>query len=338
MVADFNHDGKLDLAIGWTDGGRSIIQVFPGNGDGTFHRSIDTDIPFAIYGLVTGDFNGDGIEDIALSKIGHFNISTLYVFLGTGDGHFTQAPEGGSMGYQPVLAADFNGDGKLDLIVAHYDSENDAFLYVAYGNGDGTFADPVFFEEQEFYSLPAAGDFNGDGILDVATTPCSYCSGNTRGEVDVFWGTSAGFQPPAIYPMPNRGQGVAVGDVNRDGNLDIVAAYSNLLLGNGTGGFTEQGDGPNVDASQLVDFNNDQKLDMFSPELPGSFSVFLGNGDGTFQAQQTWSSGTAGTNPIVVGLPKDGNLGVIDLNTNALGQWVVSVYRQTPVSLPATSR
>jgi hypothetical protein len=338
VVADFNNDGKLDLAIGWTNSSSGVIQIFLGNGDGTFGQPVETDVPFPIYSLVVGDFNGDGNEDIALAQTGYRTV-ILYVFLGSGDGHLNIAPGGGSIGDSPVAAADFNGDGKLDLIVAHFNQDADDTQYVALGNGDGSFADPVLLEGQEFYSSPEVGDFNDDGILDIALTACFYnCDG---GAVDVFWGVGDGtFQPPVRYQTPTSTIGLTVGDVNRDGNLDIVTSATDVLLGNGKGGFTVRGGNGIFDASavELVDFNNDGRLDFLSiyDQPDGGFSAFLGNGDGTFQAPQSWP-GSGAANPVVVGFPQDGRLAVIVKNIDALsGEWVISAFRQTSLSVTPT--
>jgi hypothetical protein len=346
VVADFNNDGKLDLVVAWATEWRSIIQIFPGNGDGTFGPPVETDVPFTVTSLVAGDFNGDGNQDIALARpirCGGCNFTPyLYVFLGTGDGHLNMAPGGEEIEGEPIAAADFNGDCKLDLIITYTDHNIDAWYpSVTLSNGDGTFGTPTLLEDQELFSIPQIGDFNDDGVLDVTMTPCWYsCFGG--GEVDVFFGTGDGsFQPPVSNQTPARSSGVAVGDVNRDGNLDIVTGDYDVLLGNGEGDFTVQSGNYPMNASglQLVDINNDGNLDLLSL-VDGGFAVFLGNGDGTFQAPQSSSSGNPAipeTNPVVVGFPKDGRLALVDLNTDALsGEWVISTFRQTSLSVTPT--
>jgi hypothetical protein len=127
-VADFNGDGKADLAV--IDRSTSSLLVFLGNGDGTFSSPVSY---FAGSGgayLVTADFNGDGHFDVAVS--GGANIAIL---LGKGDATFQPAtffPAGSG----PILVADLNGDGKPDLIA------NGPFQ-VFLGNGDGNFHSAV---------------------------------------------------------------------------------------------------------------------------------------------------------------------------------------------------
>src|SRR5271155_2451233 len=168
LTADFNGDGIPDLVI---LGG--AISVLLGNGDGTFTAAPypSSDLPGAI---AVGDFNGDGIPDLALAPA--FDEGNSEVLLGNGDGTFTTA--NGSFGNgngtatsNSIAAADFNGDGKLDLVEACSGDETPCnnLLLVLTGNGDGTFTQfcetPLAFAGSQSM---AVGDFNGDGQPDVA--------------------------------------------------------------------------------------------------------------------------------------------------------------------------
>ena len=115
VAADFNGDGKLDVAV--TDSAANTVIVLPGNGDGTFGAPLTIAAGNQPVAIVAGDFNGDGKLDLAVANFGD---GTITLLLGNGDGTFTQAsgsPYSVGRGPNQIVAADFNGDGKLDLAV-----------------------------------------------------------------------------------------------------------------------------------------------------------------------------------------------------------------------------
>jgi len=117
VTADFNGDGKLDVAV--TDAGGNTVMVLLGNGDGTFGVPITIPVGNQPEAIVAADFNNDGKLDLAVAN---YLDGTITLLLGNGDGTFTQATgspyAAGQAPYQ-MVAADFNGDGKLDLAVAN---------------------------------------------------------------------------------------------------------------------------------------------------------------------------------------------------------------------------
>ncbi len=277
VAADFNGDGKIDLAIGagTTNVGGTCIEL--GNGDGTFQSPICLPQENVPVSAIAADFNGDGKLDFA-----GVDADGVSIWLGNGDGTFQNEktfdmPVNG--GYEEIAfaAGDFNHDGKLDLVVGNGSGDG---ITILLGNGDGTFQGAGSYKTNENFAA-AVGDFNGDGNLDVAAGGA------------IFLGNGDGtFQPAMSIPSSASVQIVAA-DVNGDGKLDLICLGPGglyVLLGNGDGTF--QSPGSNLDSNSLnwvvaADFNGDGKLDLAVTNDLGasgnSNSILLGNGDGTFQ-------------------------------------------------------
>jgi hypothetical protein len=167
-VADLNGDHKLDLVVvNETDNNASVLL---GNGDGTFNAQVayPTGVGGNPLSVVIGDFNGDGIPDLAVAD---FQTQQVSVLLGNGDGSF-QTVKAYSTGANPssIVAADFNGDGKLDLALTStpLGSSPGNLVSLLLGNGDGTFGAPALFGAGYLSYSSAVGDFNRDGAPDLA--------------------------------------------------------------------------------------------------------------------------------------------------------------------------
>jgi hypothetical protein len=311
-TADFNGDGKLDLAV--VSENSNIVSVLLGNGDGTFQLKADYSVGSRPVFVAVGDFNGDGRLDLAVANSEGGDVSVL---LGNGDGTFQTAVNygtGDSAGPVSLAVGDFSGNGRLDLAVTNEGSGN---LSVLLGNGDGTFGTGVHYSAGAAPSSVAVGDFNGDGKLDLAVT------NESSGNLSVLLGNGDGtFQGPVNYSV-GGGQfsdpvSVAVGDFRGNGLLDLAVAKEttfsgvSVLLGNGDGTFQPETNYNVAGIAPLFvavgDFNGDGKLDLVvasvstppSDQNATSVSILLGNGDGTFQAPASFATGTSPTS-IAVG-------------------------------------
>lgn len=342
ISADFNGDGKLDMAVvksAVTDvsGGASYtVSIWLGNGDGTFQPHVDYAVPFLAVSLTSGDFNGDGKLDLAVGST-----TAVSILLGNGDGTFQpHADYPVPNGSDAITAGDFNGDGKLDLAVAGSSNNTVSILL---GNGDGTFLPHVDYPTGNMPSAVTTGDFNGDGRLDLVVA--NYHD-NT---VSILLGNGDGtFLPHVDYATAGPPIAVVAADLNGDGKLDLAAGYNGsefgvgILLGNGDGTFQPHMDyavSPFGYTSGLAvgDLNGDGKLDLVTPvsEYIGVY-VLLGNGDGTFQPPTgSFLTGGGGANVALGDFNRDGKL---DLAVPSVGSNLVSVLLQAPVvTLSSTS-
>jgi hypothetical protein len=212
-VGDFNGDGKVDLVVvDYTD-----VSVLLGNGDGTFQPPSDNDSFAGAHELAVGDFNNDHLLDVAV--VGYFGGNDdLGVFLGNGDGTLRNSLTY-PLKYTPgsVAAADFNGDGKLDLAVGGYLFNE---VTVLLGNGDGSFKPGVSYPGGGYRVI--VGDFRGNGKLDLVAEPSSPGVAEFLGNGD---GT---FQPAKVYHS-GAGYTAAAGDLNGDRKPDVVLLGSKPL-------------------------------------------------------------------------------------------------------------
>jgi hypothetical protein len=313
VVGDFNNDGKLDVVVtnGNQIGGGGTISLYRGNGDGTFQSPVVTTSSDVASCALSGDVNGDGKLDLLCTGANYNGVYGV-VFLNNGDGTFAELSSGfGEGDYTgPIAVADFNGDGKLDVVTLG-SSSGAVFVAFFLGNGDGTFTGPV---SQAPCCLvnggPVAfGDFNGDGKLDVAVMDYAFsiyiCLGNGDGT----------FQAPTLYTPKNFSYDMAVVDINGDGKLDLLTDAGSVLLGNGDGTFTKGADFSGAGGIWLGDFNGDGKLDVLTTKAISyqndQILLLLGNGKGTFHNPVVLAQGPTGFGLGVGDFNGDGRLDVL---------------------------
>ena len=306
-IADFNGDGKLDLAAGGSGG----VSILLGNGNGSFQAP-------AVYGLGTqaqavADFNNDGKLDIAGAS---WNLPLVGVNIsyGNGDGTFgfpNLIAENSSVLFSSAMVtADFNHDGNADFAMI-WDFNNvfrpvTTTIAVFLGDGHGNFTQHNVTVDSYGAGL-AEGDFDGDGIVDLAVTLSTELYFGTgypspvSDTVAVLLGNGDGtFKPPVYYsagPLPNA---IAVADLNEDGIQDIVT--SNVPL---------------------------------DPNVGGTLSILLGKGDGTFQSAITYDGGNGG--PIAIADFNGDGLPDLATGTEVIFNTTAGVGKQPAAALSVSS-
>jgi hypothetical protein len=227
VVGDFNGDGNLDIAVSTStsSGGQTGITVFLGNGDGTFQSGLLSSISTIASVNVAGDFDGDGKLDL-IGTIVTNTTTEISFFHGNGDGTFSAPPTSYSItqSLNQILAADLNGDGKLDLITLQSQRNTGSATYqftVMLGNGDGTFQTAVNYP---IGSVSGSGntsgilldDFASNGKLDVA------CPNNTNTAIVPGNGDGT-FDLANIATVPGTSLFLVAGDYNNDGKVDLAS-------------------------------------------------------------------------------------------------------------------
>jgi hypothetical protein len=336
-VGDFNHDGKPDLVTANSDS--LNVSVLLGTGTGSFSPAVQYAVGAVGSGpnsVAVGDFNGDGLEDLATADSDSSNNSVnVSVLLGNGDGTFQNAINfAAGHGPHSVAVGDFNGDGLEDLATANSGTTSVSLLP---GNGDGSFQSAVNFASGLFSSSVAVGDFNRDGSQDLAV---GYFSGSS---VSVLLGTGTGsFNPAVNFATGSEPSSVVVGDFNGDGNPDLATANignSNVsvLLGTGTGSFTPAVNfaAGNRPSSVVVgDFDGDGKPDLaVANSFDSTISVLIGTGTGSFSPAVNFATGGGPSSVAVGDFNDDGKPDLVVANAN---DSTLSVLLNTSNSAPTS--
>ncbi len=309
VAADFNGDGKVDLAAGMTlvtEGVTYTLQLglLLNDGAGFSPPAAPTNLgggqPQSY--VAAGDFNGSQ-TDLALST--GPDSAEISILLGNGNGTFQPVVQYGAGVSGPIAVGDFNGDGKLDVIGVAPDTSPD--VSVLLGNGDGTFGFPVNSPASGYVRALAVADFNRDGKLDAAvlavntSTQLVILFGNGDGTFSLGQTYNVGFSPTCIASADINGDGIPDLIVGNSDGLDPVHGVSTpssvvVLIGNGDGTFkspTTTVAGAGIVSIAVADFNLDGKADVvISNSEWNDVSLLLGNGDGTFQAPMQFYLGT----------------------------------------------
>ena len=325
-AADFNNDGSLDLVVAE---GSTLQEVFAGNS----RRQVAV-LPNAIHTVIAGDFDGDGLPDLAASTWGPTSrgVSLFHNTIpGANDQNVFGNPQqvfNSSEYITAMSVADLNGDGKLDLVLGLQTSIVALVNTTSPGAASFTFSAPALLHSSGYqtqYVTPA--DFNRDGKLDLAV---SY-----NGSIGILLNTTVPGAPLGFsaitYLQPNKlgsnAQNVVVGDLNGDGVVDLAVAdgiagttvyFNTTAPGAGTPSF-----GPNLGFGsgqtfatgswrdtrvEIADVNGDGKLDLVSGTrytgvLPGitGFVLFNQTGPGSLVAAFALEETSAVSQPLAAG-------------------------------------
>jgi hypothetical protein len=280
-LADVNLDGKPDLVIAnWCVAGQNgqgcpsggVVGVLLGNGDGTFQsaKSFGSGAMGAV-SVAVADVNGDAKPDLLVANACNLDPKLCLpdgvgVLLGNGDGTFQTARmyvlDVGQGGPTSIAVADVNRDGKPDLLVSGTSGDHcpgpAGVIWVGLGNGDGSFRTAqTYYSGGSCANWIAVADVNSDGKPDLlVANGCAIDNCLDTGLADVLLGNGDGtFQSAVGYHSGQGAVSVALADVNGDGKGDLLVANRGCYL------------------------------------CGGSVAVMLGNGDGTFQAAQSYNSG-----------------------------------------------
>jgi hypothetical protein len=285
---DVNVDGKADLVYS----GPAGVSVSLGNGDGTFGSTISYDISTSA-SLSFGDLTGDGKPEMVAYES---SIPRIGIWFNNGSGVFA-IHNFQTHNSEITNIADFNGDGKGDLLSYSFVGSSSSFS-VRLGNGAGEFAAPTSYSPATspyYFRNALVGDFNGDNRTDVIANLVAYPSTDPVVKLGLYLNDGSGGLVNAGTTDVGPAELRLTTDLNADGKLDLVGinpsgSTATVFLNNGSGVFT-----PTVFATKQypysvtsTDFNLDGKKDILIRydyimyvQLPGS-TVLLGNGSGGF--------------------------------------------------------
>ncbi|MEG3972210.1 DUF4347 domain-containing protein [Microcoleus sp. T2B6] len=306
-AGDFNTDGLLDLAVANPTTNR--VSILLGNGQGGFNSGTDLTSVFGPTAIAVGNFNGDNFSDLAITSAQGSEFSSIYIFLGSGNGNFNSPGFLTALENPSAIAVgNFNADDLLDIAITQssgngFVPEGNVGIYL--GTGQGGFSTPVTVNVGQSPSAIAAGNFNGDNFLDLAvanrnSNSVTILSANGQGSFGNPTNINVGQSPSAI----------AVGDFNADGRSDLAVANAgnqnvSILSGTGQGTFSNPANfnvGADPNDIAVGDFNADGQPDLAVVNAgSNNVSILTGTGQGTFNGPFNYNSGGTTPSAIAVG-------------------------------------
>lgn len=309
QLVDLNRDGHPDLVLSPTSDDRLVVMI--NNGSGVFINPHTYYVGKGTQGHTFGfhDFNGDGYPDLVVSNAVN---ADLTVQLNNGDGTFNTPISTDATRPTAVVAADVNGDGKIDLITGNGDDT----IGVQFGNGDGTFQPKQSYPTGPVPLRIVVADLNGDGHPDIIEISLT--------ELEIWLNDGHGaFTFANSYPVPAQVGDIVVSDLNGDHIPDIAITYMGsqditVWYGTGGGAFTASKVIPhslNTLGAALgigiADVNGDGKQDLVV-SYGGEVGVYLGNGDGSYQPAIVYQVGVNGASDLTLAdMNGDGHIDIL---------------------------
>jgi hypothetical protein len=325
LLEDFNEDGIPDLAAMHCDTQTTCDQVgvAPGLPGGFFGAAIFYPAGIDPSAMTAADVNGDGHLDLLAvnqeSSVDLIVPGTLSVLFGLGNGTFLPQTSYG-VGYGPtaLLTGDLNEDGAPDVVVidtGYSDAGYQGDIAIRMNNGHGTFGPDQRILTGLNPRDVKIGDFDGDGHLDLATATKGFYP-DFPAEVDIRRGLGNGtFGPPQAIGTGISFTSIAAGDLDSDGDLDIVATdlgntNDPLNVGNAVVFLNHGGlhftaaqtliGGSSPDNARLQDVNGDGIDDFWTDNFNSyDISIYPGRGDGTFAPGERYT--VLGYTPLLIG-------------------------------------
>ncbi len=298
-ISDFDGDGRPDLALSQTDpfnpSSSGGLDIFLGNGDGSFAYNATYATGSGLWALATADFGNQGRNGVV--TVGYPD-TAAWVLAGNGDGTLrSELLNDTGSAVLALTTADFNEDGRPDIGSLVYLNAGGSVIFYSLGGPQGRFSSGGSISAGPSPAGLQSGDLNGDGHADLATLR------RDTSALVVFAGDGHGaftFWTSTSVPTASYGSKLYFADLDGDTVLDVISVDTDpaatalqvgVLLNNGDGTFhaapTLSFPVPVTDAA-VADFNGDGRADLAIvgglPGQAGNLFLLLGNGDGSFQA------------------------------------------------------